>query len=226
MVYKPINPRHEARHTTALIEPIMDFETWLKLVALFLAGGLTPGPAVMLVLASAFRYGFKPAMLAALGIASANVIWLALAASGAMALITLYPGAFLALKIVGLIVIFYLALTTIFGPLPDADAGVTAPPLRKLYSRGVALQISSPMPLVYFGLLLPVYFNADLPLAPQVLIMFLTVTATELLGLAAYAYGAERIKQWLRDPKLAKAFNWVIGIVMIISGLWAVLGTM
>lgn len=204
----------------------MEFETWLKLVALFMAGGLTPGPAVMLVLASAFRYGFRPAMLAALGIASANVIWLALAASGAMALIAVYPKAFFTLKIIGLCVIIYLAMSTIFGPLPNAEAAADdAPPRAKLYSRGLALQISSPMPLVYFGLLLPVYFNASAPLAPQVLIMFLTVTATELIGLAAYAYGAERIKQFLRGPRAARAFNIIIGCVMIISGLWAVLSS-
>jgi len=204
----------------------MELETWFKLVALFMAGGLTPGPAVMLVLASAFRYGFKPAMLAALGIASANVIWLGLAASGAMALITIYPRAFVGLKILGLLVILYLALTTMFGPLPDADAKADdAPPRAKLYSRGVALQLSSPMPLVYFGLLLPVYFNAAAPLPPQVLIMFITVTITELLGLAAYAYGAERIKAFLRSPRSARLFNVLIGVIMIASGLWAVIST-
>ncbi|WP_409432897.1 LysE family translocator [Litorimonas sp. RW-G-Af-16] len=204
----------------------MEFDTWLKLVALFMAGGLTPGPAVMLVLASAFRYGFRPAMLAALGIASANVVWLALAASGAMALLTIYPRAFIALKIIGLLVILYLALTTMFGPLPDAEATAEdAPPRGKLYSRGVALQLSSPMPLVYFGLLLPVYFSATAPLPPQILIMFLTVTVTEMLGLAAYAYGADRIKLFLRGPKAARTFNVLIGLVMIISGLWAVLSS-
>jgi len=58
----------------------MELELWLSLVALFFTGGLTPGPAVMLVLASSFRYGFKPALLPALGVASANVLWLFLAA--------------------------------------------------------------------------------------------------------------------------------------------------
>ena len=77
----------------------MSLELWLALVALFGIGGLTPGPAVMLVMASSFRYGFKPAMLPALGIASANVVWLLLAASGAAALATTFPKAFLVLKI-------------------------------------------------------------------------------------------------------------------------------
>jgi len=204
----------------------MSLEVWLALVALFGIGGLTPGPAVGLVMASAFRYGFKPAMLPAFGIASANVIWLLIAASGAAALATTFPKAFLALKFIGVIVILYLACMTIFGPLPNPDAkAADAPPRARLYSRGLALQLSSPMPLVYFGLLLPAYFDTSYSIPVQVLIMFLTVTTTELLGLATYAYGAQKIRIWLKKPNQARIFNIFIGIVMIISGIWAILST-
>ena len=43
----------------------MELSVWFALVGLFLAGGLTPGPAVMLVVSSSLRYGFRPAMLPA-----------------------------------------------------------------------------------------------------------------------------------------------------------------
>ncbi len=204
----------------------MSFEVWLALVALFGIGGLTPGPAVMLVMASAFRYGFRPAMLPALGIASANVVWLLLAASGAAAIATSFPKAFLALKIIGVLVILYLALSAMFGPLPNPDASASdAPPRAKLYSRGLGLQLSSPMPLVYFGLLLPAYFDASYSIPLQVGIMFLTVTTTELLGLGVYAYGAQKIRRWLKNPRQARLFNIFIGLVMIGSGIWAILST-
>lgn len=204
----------------------MSFEVWLALVALFGIGGLTPGPAVMLVMASAFRYGFRPAMLPALGIASANVVWLLLAASGAAAIATSFPKSFLALKIIGVLVIIYLALSAMFGPLTNPDASAAdAPPRAKLYSRGLGLQLSSPMPLVYFGLLLPTYFDASYSIPLQVGIMFLTVTTTELLGLGVYAYGAQKIRRWLKNPRQARLFNIFIGLVMIGSGIWAILST-
>lgn len=204
----------------------MSFDLWIALVALFGVGGLTPGPAVMLVLASAFRYGFRPALLPALGVASANVFWLVLAASGAAALATAYPKGFLALKLTGLLVIFYLGLKTIFGPLPSADISRDEAPRRsRLYAQGFALQISSPMPLVFFGLLLPAYFDASKAMGPQFTIMLITVTVTELVGLAAYAYGAQSIRNWLRSARAARAFNILIGFVMIASGLWAVAST-
>lgn len=201
----------------------MDFETWLKLVVLFGAGGLTPGPAVMLVMASSFRYGFRPAMLAAFGIASANVLWLIMAASGTGALLEAFPAITAALKILGLIVILYLALSTAFGPAPDMSVGRADAPRRSgLYLKGIGLQISSPMPLVYFGLLLPVFFDAEMPLIPQFLIMLVTVTITEICGLAVYAAFSRWIRDKLRSARAAKLFNWTIAIVMIISGVWAI----
>ena len=204
----------------------MSLDIWISLVVLFGLGGLTPGPAVGLVLASAFRYGFRPALLAALGIASANVIWLCLAATGAATLLENVPQALLALKLIGLAVILYLACSVIFGPLPDANkSAADAPQKSKLYGRGVILQLSSPMPLVYFGLLLPAFFVAEKPLTPQLLTMLVTVTITELVGLAIYAYGAGKIRDWLADPKLAKGFNILIGLLMIISGIWAIWST-
>ena len=203
----------------------MSFDVWLALVALFGIGGLTPGPAVMLVMASAFRYRFWPAMLAALGIASANVIWLILAASGAATLAIQYPTAFLILKICGVLMILYLAVSAMFGPLPDLENTKEAPPKTKLYSKGVALQISSPLPLVYFGLLLPTYFDATLPVMTQFWIMLATVTVTELIGLAIYAYGAQSIRRLLRSERTARYFNILIGLVMIASGIWAILST-
>ncbi len=204
----------------------MSFTTWVALVALFGAGGLTPGPAVMLVLASAFRYGFKPSLLPAMGVASANVFWLILGVSGAAVLAETYPAGFLALKIVGLLVITYLGLKTIFGPIPNLDVNADDAPRRALlYAKGFGLQISSPMPLVYFGTMLPAFVDPNIPLLQQFGIMLLTVTVTEMVGLAVYAYGAQSIRQWLRSPRAARGFNIVIGTVMIASGLWAVLST-
>lgn len=203
----------------------MDFDTWIKLVILFGAGGLTPGPAVMLVMASSFRFGFRPAMLAAFGIASANVLWLILAASGTGALLEAFPTVTTALKLLGMAVILYLALSVMFGPPPDMSVGRSDAPTRQstLYLKGLGLQISSPMPLVYFGVLLPVFFDPAKPLMTQFLIMLITVTITEICGLAVYAGFSRWIRDKLQSPRAAKLFNWTIGIVMIVSGAWAIL---
>lgn len=204
----------------------MALDVWFALVALFFVGGLTPGPAVMLVLASSFRYGFKPALLPAMGVASANVMWLALAASGTAVLFELYPTATLALKLIGLAVLLYMGLSTMFGPLPNLDVSAEDAPRRsRLYAKGVLLQATSPMPVVYFGMLLPQFFQAEAALAPQFLIMLVTITFLEMFGLSVYAAGAQAIRRILTGQRAARLFNVLIGVVMIASGAWAVFST-
>lgn len=78
----------------------MDISIWAALAALFIAGGLTPGPAVMLVMSTSLRYRFGPAMIAALGVSAANLVWITLAAAGLGAFAAQFPQVLLILKIV------------------------------------------------------------------------------------------------------------------------------
>ncbi|HAQ76902.1 MAG TPA: LysE family translocator, partial [Hyphomonas sp.] len=50
----------------------MDLSVWLALMALFFAGGLTPGPAVMMVMSASLRYGAPTALVPAAGVSAAN----------------------------------------------------------------------------------------------------------------------------------------------------------
>ena len=113
-----------------------------------------------------------------------------------------------------------------FGPLPRLEPDPEDAPKRgQLYAKGVLLQITSPMPLVYFGMLLPMFFQTEAPLAPQFLTMLVTVTILELFGLSVYAYAAQSIRRFLQNPKTGRIFNILIGVIMILSGLFAVLST-
>ena len=81
------------------------------------------------------------------------------------------------------------------------------------------------MPLVYFGMLLPLYFVADKALVPQFLIMLVTITSLEMFGLSVYAYAAQKIRHVLNRPRTARIFNILIGVVMLASGLFAIFFT-
>lgn len=200
----------------------MDIQTWFALVALFFVGGLTPGPAVMLVMSSSFRYGFWPAMVAALGVASANVIWLALAASGAAALAASFPQGFMAMKIIGLGIIVWLGVSIMRAPPRPIGDGVDVPPKAKLYGRGLALQLSNPLALVTFAGILPTFFDPGAPIAPQFMIMIATLTYLELQGLAVYAAFGRVIREHLKSPAMQRKFNITVGTVMIIAGFAAI----
>ena len=204
----------------------MEFGVWLALIGIFFAGGLTPGPAVMLVMSSALRHGPRLALIPALGISVANLVWITLAATGAAALAAQIPLALLALKIAGICFIAWLAWTiaTADPTQPRADASL-APPRAALFGKGVGLQLLNPNALVFFGLLLPAYFDPARSAVTQALIVMATVTATEMLGLTLYAFAADAMNRRFADPAFARRFNIVAAILMLGSAIFAAVMT-
>ncbi len=204
----------------------MEIGVWIALAGLFFAGGLTPGPAVMLVMSAAMRFGARPALVAATGVSAANLIWITLAAGGAAAVAARYPTVFLGVKLAGLAFVLWLAISIATAPSerPRAEAGL-APPRSRLFAKGVGLQLANPNALVFFGALLPAFFDPDRSLAPQVLTIMATVTATEMIGLSAYAWAAGAMRRRLADPMFARRFNVAAAVLMFSAAAFAVWST-
>ncbi len=199
----------------------MEFWVWANFTLLFLAGGLTPGPAVMLVTTASIRYGVWASTAPAVGICAANLVWIALAASGVALVAKTFPEAFLAFKIAGIAFIVWLAWKTAFGAPVDLLRR-EPPPKRKLFVHGVGLQLANPNELVYFGGLLPTYFNPDHDMIPQVLISMATVTVCEMFGLMVYASGADALARRFRSQAFATGFFRIAALAMVVSAGFAV----
>lgn len=199
----------------------MDVWVWLNFTLLFLAGGLTPGPAVMLVTTASIRYGFAPSIAPALGICFANLIWISLAASGVAVVAKAFPEAFLVLKVIGISFIAWLAWKTAFGAPIDLLRR-EPPPRSRLFASGIGLQLANPNALVYFGGLLPTYFNVERDLVPQVVISMITVTVCEMFGLMVYAGGADALARRFRSQAFATWFFRLAAMAMLSSAVFAV----
>lgn len=204
----------------------MEFGVWLALVGLFFAGGLTPGPAVMLVVSSSLRYGFRLAMLPAIGVSLANLLWIGLAAGGAAALATKFPSAFMVLKVAGFAFILWLAWGLVRATPEGLELSREAMPKRAaLLGKGFGLQLSNPNALVFFGALLPGYFDADHDMGLQITIAMVTITVSELTGLAVYAIAADRMTRSFSHPGFARWFNIGAACLMVGSAGFAVWAT-
>ncbi len=205
----------------------MEISVWFALIILFFSGGLTPGPAVMLVVSSSLRYGIKPAMLPALGVSAANLIWISLAAGGVASLAAAFPAILLALKIAGIAFIVWLAFQIATSGTKDLrQPGAELPNRARLFASGVGLQLANPNALVFFGLLLPSYISTEYALIPQALIIMATVTATEMFGLTVYAVLADAMARRFTDPIFAKRFNLMAATLMVASATYAVWSTL
>lgn len=204
----------------------MDFGVWLALVGLFFAGGLTPGPAVMLVMSSSLRYGARLALVPALGVSAANLVWIALASTGVAVVAASNPGVLAGLKAAGLVFIAWLAWSMVSNDPGEPRARSDQAPKRaSLLARGVGLQLLNPNALVFFGLLLPAYFDASRPILVQAATIMATVTATEMVGLAAYAFAASAINVKFQSAAFTRNFNRIAAALMLGSAVFAVMAT-
>jgi homoserine/homoserine lactone efflux protein len=204
----------------------MEPAVWASLIALCFAGGLTPGPAVMLTMASSLRYGFAPAMMAALGIATANLGWIVLAATGAGVLATKVPLLFLTLKLAGFGFVCWLAWSMAFGPASGRVVRAEdAPPRATLFLRGVGLQAANPNALVFFGGMLPSFFDAQRPILPQGLQILATMTVAELFGLTVYAAAAAGLALRFSSAAFARRFNRIAAVLMAGSAAFGIVAT-
>ena len=202
----------------------MAFGVWFSLFVIFISGGLTPGPAVMLVTTSSMRFGFWPAMAPALGICTGNLLWIVLAVSGVAALAHVFPQAFLVLKLVGICFIMWIAWRMAVGGAIDL-ARAAPPPRRHMFARGVGLQLANPNALVFFGGLLPAYIDPDRSAVTQALIIMATITVTELLGLVVYAGAADWLSRRFASARFATWCFRLAALAMAASAGFAVWST-
>ena len=115
----------------------------------------SPGPSTVLVIQSAAVGGRRGGLLAALAMALGALVWAMAALLGLQALFTHFDWLYAVFRFAGAVFLLYLALMLwrhARDPLPDLAAGAVAPVSgRQGFVRALALQLSNPKVMVFFG---------------------------------------------------------------------------
>ncbi len=197
----------------------MPLSTWLLYVAAVLVLTITPGPSVLMCISTSVNLGFKRAMLAALGSTTAIVGIMTLSALGLGTALAASETLFTAIKWTGAAYLAYLGITSLLSAARDiqVSGAVQATSLRRIFLQGFLVGASNPKALLFFGALFPQFINADVPQAPQFLVLGATFVAFELFWLTVYALSASRAKRWLQQPRRARLFNRATGGVFLVA---------
>jgi homoserine/homoserine lactone efflux protein len=175
----------------------MNWTLWWIYVPTEALLSMTPGPAVLLVLATALRAGGRRSLLSSAGILSANTVYFALSATSLGALLVASYRLFFLVKWIGAAYLVFLGLRAIFGKAHPLAAPSHAPVpqerKRRLFLNGFVLQMSNPKALIFFTALLPQFLDARLGIAPQVAILGATSVTLEFFILLAYGVAAGRV---------------------------------
>ena len=182
---------------------------------------IAPGPDMMFVLVTGARGGSRAGFLAACGVASSEVVHIALAATGLSALFAAAPTAFTVLRIAGAAYLLHLGLQAIRsarrgGALaPDADGPVLSG--RRAYLRGALTNLVNPKMATFSIALLPQFVDRGAGNVPlQFAVLGVIFIAFELLVDGSVGLAGGRLSSWMsRRRRARQGLDVASGTVMI-----------
>jgi homoserine/homoserine lactone efflux protein len=196
----------------------VNWETYWLYVATEAALSLSPGPAVMLVIAYGLSHGARRSVWASLGILSANTLYFALSATSLGALLVASQTFFFVVKWCGAAYLVYLGLAALLGqrsPITVSKGSAHGTSPGAIYLSGLTLQLANPKTLVFFVAILPQFVDPRLPIGAQMLWLAAGSVIPELFILAGYGFAASRAARLATDPRFARLTDRVAGVLVL-----------
>ena len=186
---------------------------------------VSPGPGVLYVTARTIAQGRAAGFASMLGIESGEVVWLAAAATGVVALLATSTAALGVLRWAGAAYLVYLGVQR-WRHAADAVATERAN-LGRTYGQGVVTQLLNPKVAVFFVAFLPQFLNPAQPIAPQVIALgavyvaiAVAVDVTYVLTASALARRLLRSDSSRRRTAKASAATYVaLGVTAAATGI-------
>ena len=174
---------------------------------------LLPGPATALVVRSAAVHGRRSAFLTVLGNSTGILFWALASVLGISALVAASSAAFVALKVVGAVVLVCLGWQALRGTAVNkGEPGVA----RSSYLQGLVTSGANPKLAVFFIALLPQFVPHGAPVLPWTLAMALILICVDLVYFSALAWAVSRAKRAVVGSRRVERLT---GAVMIGLGL-------
>jgi threonine/homoserine/homoserine lactone efflux protein len=133
----------------------------------YLAAAASPGPNTFLVTRLALAEGRRPALLAVLGVATGNSLWLGLTLAGGHLLFERYPLLGLAIRVMGALFMVWLGFRALRAAWIGGDLLVRVEgqplPVGSSYRSGIVTSLTNPNTLPFFLTLLGVTIAPEVP---------------------------------------------------------------
>ncbi len=192
----------------------MSLHTWLTFVAVALAVSVAPGPAVISIVSTALRGGFRASLAANAGVLVGDAAFVIAAAGGLGAVLIASHPLFTAVKWAGIGYLAYLGVRAFLDRSHGLD-DARAVPSGHAFRTGLTTQLANPKIVLFFGALLPQFVDPHAPVAPQFAILGLTFIASDAVVFAAYGALAHRTRTLLSSRRARRTLARITGVVMV-----------
>jgi threonine/homoserine/homoserine lactone efflux protein len=201
---------------------------WGLFVAASVVLLLTPGPAVLYIVARSVEQGRRAGLISVLGIHLGTIVHITAAAVGLSALLVSSALAFAIVKYLGAAYLIWIGIRTFMARDPDPKApAVPAAPLRRVFRDGFLVNLFNPKTAIFFLAFLPQFVDpARGPLHWQILILGFTFMGLGMMSDGMFALAAGTAGDFLRRNRRFLRFQrWFAGTSFIGLGITAALAT-
>jgi threonine/homoserine/homoserine lactone efflux protein len=187
---------------------------------------VTPGPAVLYILARSVDQGRRAGLVSVCAIETGNFVHVIAATLGLSALLLSSALAFTIVKYLGAAYLVYLGLRKIFSRRTVQEtAGSQPQSLHRIFSQGVMVAALNPKTALFFVAFLPQFVDPSQgAIALQMLVLGCSFIMMGFISDSLYALAAGTLGQWLKGSfAVVRAQRYVIGGVYIGLGVTAAL---
>jgi len=199
----------------------MEFATWLAFFAASWAISISPGAGAVAAMSSGLTHGFRRGYLTTLGLVLGIWTQILVVGVGLGALVAASGTAFLIIKWAGVAYLVWLGIQQWRAParpIAQASADTTPRRARDLIVRGWIINALNPKGTVFLLAVVPQFLDLTQALAPQYLVIALTLGFTDLVVMAGYTALAARLLRTLKSSAHVRALNRVFGTLFVVAG--------
>lgn len=185
---------------------------------------VTPGPAVIYIIARSVDQGRLAGLLSVLGIGIGTLIHVAAAALGLSALLVSSAAVFNLVKYLGAAYLMYLGVRKLMESDQPLDLASTEPQaLSSVFVQGIMVNVLNPKVALFILAFLPQFIDTSRgPAATQVLLLGTLLVTVGFLSDGTYALLAGSAGSWLkRNRAFARSQRYIAGGSYIALGLVA-----
>lgn len=200
---------------------MIDLTAYLLFLGASLVLLLTPGPAVLYIVARSVEQGRTGGLVSVAGVGLGNLAHVVAAAIGVSAIIAASAFAFSVLKYLGAAYLIWLGIKTLRAPVAAVTIEVRGKPLGRLFTEGAVVATLNPKTALFFLAFLPQFIS---PAAGGVWLQILILGGSFVaLGLATdglYAITAGSLRHLFRNSlKVLRVQKLVSGTIYIGLGV-------
>ncbi len=198
---------------------LSDVNLPLILFAAFI-GAASPGPSTLTIAGMSMNAGRRYGVALSLGVLTGSWFWSVCAAFGLGAIMLANAWAFEVMRYLGAGYLLYLAYKSArsaFSAKPTAVAGITTTSLSKAYSKGLALHLTNPKAILFFGSLFSIAVPPGSSLTALVVVICAVGIQSTLIfvGYALLFSSAPMVTTYM---KLRRWFEAVFAVAFGIAG--------